>query len=150
MLLQGNAPCSCTDCKAQCIPPDFSDYITEDFCIVPGVDGVVFIMVIIFVVVTIIFLAIVLGSYVMKNTSCQCKFFSFLFLSFEPTSLDFDWLIRVQPIPEQLSSNSQPIRIKLYLNGPIRIRNAKPIVKDMLSICSLSWVNGTQKNSDNQ
>jgi hypothetical protein len=46
----------------------------EDFVIVEGVDGVVFIMVIIFVIGTIIFLAIVAASTALKKNMSLCKF----------------------------------------------------------------------------
>ena len=69
-------PCSCTDCEAACPvfePPDFDD--DSDFVIVEGVDGVVFIMVIIFVIGTIIFLAIIAASEALKKNISLCKFF---------------------------------------------------------------------------
>ena len=49
--------CGCADCDAACKIPDFPDE-DEDFVIVPGVDGVTFIMVVVFVLGSIIFLAI--------------------------------------------------------------------------------------------
>ena len=67
--------CSCGDCEAACPvfePPNFDDEDT-DFVIVEGVDGVVFIMVIIFVIGTIIFLAIVAASSALKKNISQCK-----------------------------------------------------------------------------
>ena len=67
--------CSCTDCIESCTPPDFPD-VDEDFVIVEGVDGVVFIMVIIFVLGTIIFLAIVAASAALKKNISHCKLFA--------------------------------------------------------------------------
>ena len=67
--------CSCSDCEATCStfePPDYGDE-DGDFVIVEGVDGVVFIMVIIFVIGTIIFLAIVAASTALKRNISQCK-----------------------------------------------------------------------------
>ena len=55
--------------------PDFSDETDEDFVIVEGVDGVVFIMVIIFIVGSIIFLAIIVGSTVLERNALFRKFF---------------------------------------------------------------------------
>ena len=66
--------CSCSDCELACDIPDFPDTNDQDFVIVDGVDGVTFIMVIIFVVGSIIFLAIVLGSSVLKNNVLLCKY----------------------------------------------------------------------------
>ena len=59
--------------------PDFSDEADEDFVIVEGVDGVVFIMVIIFIVGSIIFLAIIVGSTVLERNALFRKFFIFIF-----------------------------------------------------------------------
>ena len=60
--------------------PDFSDEADEDFVIVEGVDGVVFIMVIIFIVGSIIFLAIIVGSTVLERNALFRKF---LFIYFQ-------------------------------------------------------------------
>ena len=73
--------CSCVDCEASCNVPDFSDETDEDFVIVEGVDGVVFIMVIIFIVGSIIFLAIIVGSTVLERNALFRKLF-FLICSF--------------------------------------------------------------------
>ena len=63
--------------------PDFSDETDEDFVIVEGVDGVVFIMVIIFIVGSIIFLAIIVGSTVLERNALFRKcFFQFVVLIF--------------------------------------------------------------------
>jgi hypothetical protein len=67
--VSGNPGCSCSYCEKACVPPDISEFVEEDFNIVPGVDGVVFIMVIIFVVGTIIFLAIIIASKILKHPS---------------------------------------------------------------------------------
>ena len=72
--------CSCVDCEASCNVPDFSDETDEDFVIVEGVDGVVFIMVIIFIVGSIIFLAIIVGSTVLERNALFRKFFFFQFV----------------------------------------------------------------------
>ena len=65
--------CSCTDCDLACKVPEFPDEADQEFVIVEGVDGVVFIMVIIFIVGSIIFLAIIVGSTVLeKNFVRKC------------------------------------------------------------------------------
>ena len=65
--------CSCTDCDLACKVPEFPDEDDQEFVIVEGVDGVVFIMVIIFIVGSIIFLAIIVGSTVLeKNFVRKC------------------------------------------------------------------------------
>ena len=74
ILLQGQSRgCSCIDCEIACPNPDFGPP-EEEFVIVEGVDGVVFIMTIIFILGTIIFLAIVVGSNVIKKSAFLCKF----------------------------------------------------------------------------
>lgn len=67
--------CSCSDCELACEIPNFEDEEDDEFVIVEGVDGVVFIMVVIFVVGSIIFLASIIGSNVLKKSDLQCKFF---------------------------------------------------------------------------
>ncbi len=62
--------CSCSDCELSCDIPDFPDE-DADFVIVENVDGMVFIMVVVFVLGSIIFLAIVLGSSVLKSSALQ-------------------------------------------------------------------------------
>ena len=66
--------CACSDCDDACEIPNFPDE-DNDFVIVPGVDGVTFIMVVVFVLGSIIFLAIVFGHSVLKNSVLQCEFF---------------------------------------------------------------------------
>ena len=64
--------CACSDCDAACKIPEFPDEC-QDFVIVPGVDGVTFIMVVVFVLGSIIFLAIIFGHSVMKNSVLKCE-----------------------------------------------------------------------------
>ena len=66
--------CGCSDCEAACDIPEFPDECQE-FVIVPGVDGVTFIMVVVFVLGSIIFLAIIFGHSVLKNSVLQCKYY---------------------------------------------------------------------------
>ena len=66
--------CACSDCEAACKIPEFPDEC-QDFVIVPGVDGVTFIMVVVFVLGSIIFMAIIFGHSVMKNSVLKCEFF---------------------------------------------------------------------------
>jgi hypothetical protein len=81
-MIQGiQSGCSCTDCEEACVPPDFGDEDNE-FVIVEGVDGVVFTMVIIFVLGTIIFLAIIAASVALKKDDLMCKFSFHLILHF--------------------------------------------------------------------
>ena len=71
--------CSCTDCDLACKVPEFPDEADQEFVIVEGVDGVVFIMVIIFIVGSIIFLAIIVGSTVLeKNFVRKCLLRNYL------------------------------------------------------------------------
>ena len=65
--------CSCSDCEDACEILDFEENSGPDFVIVEGVDGMTFIMVVIFVVGTIIFLAIICGHSVLKNSVLQSK-----------------------------------------------------------------------------
>lgn len=67
--------CACSDCEAACKIPEFPDEC-QKFVIVPGVDGVTFIMVVVFVLGSIIFMAIIFGHSVMKNSVLKCEFFS--------------------------------------------------------------------------
>ena len=69
--------CSCSDCDTSCTLPDFSDELENEFVIVEGVDGVVFIMVILFVVGSIIFLATVFGSSVLQKSVVMRKLKTF-------------------------------------------------------------------------
>ena len=72
-FLSGNEKgCACSDCEAACKIPEFPDEC-QDFVIVPGVDGVTFIMVVVFVLGSIIFMAIIFGHSVMKNSVLKCK-----------------------------------------------------------------------------
>ncbi|XP_040569202.2 LOW QUALITY PROTEIN: NPC intracellular cholesterol transporter 1-like [Lepeophtheirus salmonis] len=66
--VNGSEPCSCADCESACEPPHFEE-TQVGFYIVPGVDGTIFIMAIIFVVGSIIFLAIVIASKILKTQS---------------------------------------------------------------------------------
>ena len=59
--------CACSDCKAACKIPEFPDEF-KVFVIVSVVDGVTFIMVVMFVLGSIIFIAIIFGYSVMKNS----------------------------------------------------------------------------------
>jgi Niemann-Pick C1 protein len=72
--------CSCSDCDDSCVLPVFENE-DEKFTIVPGVDGVAFIMVIIFIVGSIIFLAIIVGSNVLQNNALLCKYYIILIFS---------------------------------------------------------------------
>ena len=69
--------CSCSDCDLSCALPDFSNdpEVEDDFVIVEGVDGVVFIMVILFVVGSIIFLATIFGSSILQRSVVMRKFY---------------------------------------------------------------------------
>ena len=49
--------------------------VDQPFNIVPGVDGVVFIMVVIFVIGTIIFLAIIIAAKIFENASNLGRYF---------------------------------------------------------------------------
>jgi Niemann-Pick C1 protein len=71
-VLNETKGCSCSDCHESCKPPKFPDPPGE-FVIVEGVNGVVFIMVIIFVIGTIIFLAIVAASWALKRNISLSK-----------------------------------------------------------------------------
>ena len=64
--------CSCSDCEAAYKIPEFPNEC-QDFVIVPGVDGVTFIMVVVFVLGSIIFMAIIFGHSVMKNSVLKCE-----------------------------------------------------------------------------
>ena len=66
--------CACSDCEAACKIPEFPGEC-QDFVIVPVVDGVTFIMVVVFVLGSIIFIAIIFVHSVIKNSILKYDFF---------------------------------------------------------------------------
>ena len=71
-VMPGMAACGCADCPKACTVtlPEFQER-ELNFEIVQGVDGLVFIMIIVFVVGTIIFMAIVCGSAALTKSNLE-------------------------------------------------------------------------------
>ena len=63
---EGEPGCSCTDCESACVPPTFPE-IDREFVLFNGINGVTFIMIIVFSVGTIMFLAVNFVSAIMKS-----------------------------------------------------------------------------------
>ena len=70
---QGQPACSCTDCESSCAAPSFPEPVTYDFEIFPGVSGVAFVMAVIFVVGSAVFLGIVFVSNTIKGGSYNSR-----------------------------------------------------------------------------